>query len=191
MIHIVYVLAQLEKMEHNLSEEQIKEFYDLGQEAMKAYLKDTPVPDYTLDALAERILALSEDSNVEDKIFEIVDDYIINAGQWQELAKSKWFDNEVLPLIEESTGYVTSDVGEERSVLQLHPPVNLKDIEKRQMEANIDELSEIVLEGLQIAEEYYIEDLLFAKLDSMLPKEELGIPIEMPLQTERIDHAAL
>jgi hypothetical protein len=194
-LHILHVLAQLEdEVKANISEEQKREFYELGQSAMREYLKEHPTPAEDIDVLIERtgVLLDNFDGDLQTAIFEAVADYSINYGHWKELGLSDWLDDVVLPMIQEAVGYQTSDVGEKEQELMLHPPVEKKDIELKQMQANMEALAEVVVDGLQIAEEYYLENILFNELEDALPAgESEGIDVEMPFETERVDHAAL
>jgi hypothetical protein len=179
------VIAQLEEeLKPNIGEGQRKEFYDMGLLAMEAYLREHPVGAEEIDTIIDLVgQYLDENDDIETAIFDAVTNYIINDGQWKTLAFSDWFDNEVMPTVEEAVGY-EAHVDEE-GIAQMHPPAGLRDMQKQQLEINVEALQEFVLDGLQTAEEYYLEDIVFNKLEDLIPKVDVGIPVEMPLELER------
>jgi hypothetical protein len=186
MRYLLHVLAQLEQeLRSNLPKETTEEFYQLGFVAMQNYLKDHPISWENRDRLINDVgINLDEEDDVATAIFETITNYVVSRGQWKNLVE--WFETEALPKIEETVGYEATDISyESEPFYQLHPPVNLKDIQKRQLEANIEDLQEAVMNGLQDAEEHYLEKILFEELHEMLPvEEEEGIPIEIPLELE-------
>jgi hypothetical protein len=64
--------------------------------------------------------------------------------------------------------------------------------EREQLRLNVNALVEATIEGMQMAEEWYLEDILHSELDDAFPLdkavEEFGQDIAIP---EREDHATL
>lgn len=192
MYYILHVLAQLkeEEIKHNLPEDIVWEFYQLGYTEMQEYLKTHEIPQNLLETLIDRVGVLLSDSDVggdvEEAIYTAITEYSLEHGHWRDVATTDWFDNTVYPLMAETVGYKTTDVGEKDVENLIHLPPGLKDTEQKQMEVNLETLQERVFDGLQNAEEHYVEDLLYYYLDDAIQKPEESVET-----TERVDHAAL
>jgi hypothetical protein len=192
MYYILHVLAQLQEEEvpPNLPEDIVWEFYQLGYDEMREYLKQHELSQDVLDVLIDRVGVLLSDSDVggdvEEAIFTAITEYSLDHGHWRDVATTDWFDDTVYPLMAETVGYLTTEVGDKDFENLIHFPTGIKENEKKQMEVNLNVLQERVFDGLQTAEEHYIEDLLHHYLDDAIQK-----PEESEETTERVDHAAL
>jgi hypothetical protein len=165
------LLAQ--KVKHNLSQEQVYDFFRFGQDSMEEYLLSNQPPQEDIDVMIQRVDVLLEQyhDDIESAIYDAVSEYVIQHGQWRELVMSSWFDDQITPMIDEAIGYVTTTVDDEQVT---HPPANVGYLEKERMKQGADALAEAVLDGMQTAEEQYFEDILFKEFQTLIPPMSLG-----------------
>jgi hypothetical protein len=162
-----------QKVKHNLSQEQVYDFFRFGQDSMEEYLLENSTPQEDIDVLYQRVDVLLDQYNddMESAIYDAVSEYVIQHGQWRDLAMSSWFDDQITPMIDDALGYVTTDVDGEQVT---HPPANVRYLEKERMKLGADALAEAVLDGMQTAEEQYLEDILFKEFQTLIPATSVG-----------------
>lgn len=165
-------LAQ--KVKHTLPQEKVYDFFEFGQESMEERLVSQPIAQEDIDVLIERVGVLLDQygDDIESAIYDAVSEYVIRHGQWHDVLMTPWFDNEVAPMIDEAVGYVTTTDDDGQTIS--HPPANIGYLEKERMKEGTNALAEAVVEGMQTAEEQYLEDILFSEFQSLIPASSIG-----------------
>jgi len=154
-IRLLRILAEIEKeLKSDLPVSIINDFYTAGKQQMQEYLGQFEMGSDGLDWLGDRISKYFADSNDLDEAVHLASiDFVTDNERYKEILDTPWFDA-ISIAIRKAVGY--TDLDESGRFSQ--PPLNMPHLQKMQLGENEHELIRQVINGLEDAEEIFVED---------------------------------
>lgn len=154
-IRLLRILANIEEeIKSNVPVSVVNDFYTAGKQQMQEYLGQFEMGPDGLDWLGDRISKYFADSGDLDEAVHLASiDFVTDNERYKELIDTPWFE-EIAIAVRKAVGY--RDLDESGQFRQ--PPLNMPHLEKIQLAKNEQELMQQVINGLEDAEEIFVED---------------------------------
>lgn len=175
LIRLMRILAGIEEeLKSDLPVSVVNEFYTAGKQQMQEYLGQFEIGSDGLDWLGDRISRYAESADLDEAVHLAAIDFVTANERYKEVLDTPWFDA-ISIAIRRAVGY--TDLDESGRFTQ--PPLNMPHLQKMQLVENEHELIRQLINGLEDAEELYVEDAARAYFKDFGGQEDaVAIPVE-------------
>lgn len=175
LIRLMRILAGIEEeLKSDLPVSVVNEFYTAGKQQMQEYLGQFEIGSDGLDWLGDRISRYAESADLDEAVHLAAIDFVTANERYKEVLDTPWFDA-ISIAIRRAVGY--TDLDESGRFTQ--PPLNMPHLQKMQLVENEHELIRQLINGLEDAEELFVEDAARAYFKDFGGQEDaVAIPVE-------------